>query len=110
MLKVSKVVLSLFVVSSIALANPSKDMNSLDISKNDKEFLFGTNNANIVALNDVEMKDTDGKWLPAIFALSAFLGRYQYANAPRISDNYAYYRDIGVRKSWNAKTYKVRIK
>ena len=63
MLKVSKIVLSLFVVSSIALANPTKDMNSLDISKNDKEFLFGTNNANIVALNDKEMKNTDGKWV-----------------------------------------------
>lgn len=63
MLKIGRVVLSLFVVSSIALANPTKDMDSLNISKNDKEFLFGTNNANIVALNDVEMKDTEGKFL-----------------------------------------------
>lgn len=89
MLKVSKVVLSLFVMSSVALANPTKDMNSLDISKNDKEFLFGTNNTNILALNDVEMKDTEGKVIGHVLRLGARIGaglisRNQYANAPTI--------------------------
>ena len=89
MLKVSRIVLSLFVVSGIALANPTKDINSLDISKNDKEFLFGTNNANIVALNNVEMKDTDGKVIGHVLRLGARIGagvisRSQYANAPTI--------------------------
>lgn len=66
MLKVSKIVLSLFVVSSVALANPTKDMNSLDISKNDKEFIFGKNDVNTLALNNSEMKDTDGKFWVAV--------------------------------------------
>ncbi len=57
MLKVSKIVLSLFVMSGIAVANPTKDMNSLD-----KEFLFGKNDVNTLALNNSEMKDTNGKW------------------------------------------------
>lgn len=61
MLKVSKVVLSLFVMSSVTLANPTKDMNSLDISKNNTEFIFWKNNLNTLALNDNKMKDTEGK-------------------------------------------------
>lgn len=66
--------LGLFVLSSVALANPTKDMNSFDISKNDKEFLFGTNNTNIVALNDSEMKDTDGKVIGYVLRLGAKIG------------------------------------
>lgn len=102
MLKVSRIVLSLFVVSGIALANPTKNMNSLDISKNDKEFLFGTNNANIVALNDVEMKDTDGKVIGHVLRLGARIGSrvlssYQFANAPTIGGK-TYNRNIKTSK------------
>lgn len=55
--------LGLFVLSSVALANPVKETSALNISKADKEFLFNKNDVNTLALNDSEMKHTDGKWV-----------------------------------------------
>ena len=61
MRKLLAVVLSLFVVSTLAFAKPTTQLEFAIMSKADSQFLF-KDGAKAVALDNVEMKSTEGKW------------------------------------------------
>ena len=62
MKKLMIMIVSLFVVSSIAFANPT---NQIDMSKTDSQFLFN-GNATTTTLNNSEMMTTEGKRIPIL--------------------------------------------
>ncbi len=61
MRKLLVIMLSLFVVSSVAFAKPTAQLDFATINKADTQFLF-QDGAKVATLDKAEMKETEGKW------------------------------------------------
>ena len=61
MRKLLVVMLSLFMVSTLAFAKPTTQLEFATLSKADSQFLF-KDSAKAVALDNAEMKETKGEW------------------------------------------------
>ncbi len=73
------VVLSLFVVSSVAFAKPSVELDMAAMSKADSQFLF-QEGVKVVALGNDEMKSTEGEFGSYRWGVY-FVGCLAYADA-----------------------------
>ena len=62
MKKFLAIILSLFVVSSMAFAKPTNQLDFATLSKADSQFLF-QDSAKVVTLDKAEMKQTEGEWV-----------------------------------------------
>ena len=83
------IVASLFLVTSIASASPSQQMDFTSMNKAESQFLFDGSTKAIV-LSNQEMKDTEGEWLPLLFMAIRFTPHvYRYSRAA-----------IGPLRSW----------
>ena len=74
MKKLLAIMLSLFVVSSMAFAKPTAQLDFATMNKANTQFLF-QNGAKVATLGKAEMKETEGKWLP----LAIFVARITYS-------------------------------
>jgi hypothetical protein len=65
MKKLVLMIVSLFLATSIASANPTAKMDMLSMSKADSSFLFN-GKASVIALSGTEMKQTEGELAPIV--------------------------------------------
>ena len=100
MRKLLAVMLSLFMVSTLAFAKPTTQLEFATMSKADSQFLF-KDGAKVVALDKTEMKSTEGKWFwfsPWFYTASFGIARWAVTSgqyAPSTFNNiYNWY------KSW----------
>ena len=92
-------VVALFVATNVAVANPTSKMDMLSMSKADSSFLFH-GKANVIALNTIEMKQTEGEWFwfsPWFYTASFAIGRWALTSgqySPVTFDQvYSWYRN-----------------
>ena len=83
MRKLLAVMLSLFVVSTLAFAKPTTQLEFATLSKADSQFLF-KDSAKAVALDNAEMKETKGEFWPIFWGLTLYTTAY--LNAPSYND------------------------
>ena len=77
MKKIMLMIASIFMVSSVAFASPTQQMDFASMNKADSQFLFN-GKANVITLNNVEMVKTEGEWG---WIRSVYRGsRYVYRN------------------------------
>ena len=67
MKKLLAMVLSLFVVSSVAFAKPASEVDFATMNKADSQFLFQSD-ARVVTLDNAEMAETEGEWAWNVFS------------------------------------------
>lgn len=67
MKKILLVIASLFLAINVASASPTSKVDFTTMSKVDSEFLFD-GNTNVIALSSQEMKETEGEFVPLVWA------------------------------------------
>ncbi len=92
------IVASLLFAASVANANPSPNMDFTTMNKADSQFLF-EGSASAIALNEQELEETEGQWLPVFWALSFGWGAGAYLNAPT-NGGFTYSRWPNQRRTW----------
>ncbi len=101
MKKLLAIMLSLVMVSTLALAKPTTQLGFATMSKADSQFLF-KDGAKAVALDKAEMKETEGKFWPIVaygarIAYSAYRSYRAYKSYRRVRNAYR----MG-RSAWRA--------
>jgi len=99
MKKLMLAIASLFLVTSVAVANPTSKMDMLSMSKADSSFLFN-GKVNTIALSGQEMRQTEGEWFwfsPWFYTASFAIGRWALTSgqySPATFDRvYSWYRN-----------------
>ena len=97
---VSIMTLSLLTATTLTSASPSDQMDFPTLNQSDSRVLFGTDNSNVITLEQSEMAKTEGEWITfavgGLYGAAAYTGSYLTGNHSWDWGNFAFSVGAGV--------------